>query len=116
MTAILPAAQSEPALSEMLAEWAAGNSKIRRVWAFGNGAEVAPGPNDDLDIAVELQPVADSEETLVAWLANCARWRRELQARTGRTVHLDWLDPDGGMRTIHAGAELTKLLVYERAS
>lgn len=115
MTGTRSTAQSGQGLGEMLAEWAAGNPKIRRVWAVGNGAEVSPRPNGDLDIAVELQPVADSEETLVAWLANGARWRLQLQARTGRAVNLDWVDPDGGMRTGHAGAKLTKL-VYERAS
>jgi predicted nucleotidyltransferase len=115
-SATLPPGQSGQALSEMLAEWAAGNPKIRRVWAFGNGAEAALGAPGDIDIAVELQPVADSEETLVAWLANCNKWRSQLQARTGRAVNLDWVDPDGGMRTLHAGAKSAVLLVYELAS
>lgn len=71
-------------LHRMIVEWAAAHPKIRRVWVFGSGT----------DVAVELQPVADSEETLPVWMANCEQWRRELQDRTGQAVRLEWRDPD----------------------
>jgi hypothetical protein len=64
-----------PALTEVLADWAAHNPKIRRVWACETPVAQA------VAIALELQPVTDSEETEVVWLANCERWRRELQPR-----------------------------------
>jgi hypothetical protein len=65
--------------------------------------------------ALELQPVADSEETLVAWMANCGKWRRELQSRIGRLVRLEWIDPDGAGSGMRQGPNERRVLLYERA-
>jgi hypothetical protein len=86
----------------VIAEWAARNPKIRRVWVSDSRAEDAPRPDEGIVIAVELQPVADSEETFAVWMANCDKWRVELQARLGRIVDLEWLDPDGAARTVQS--------------
>lgn len=71
-------------LRRLIDEWAAANPRVRRVWISEDAAEVAVAP----------LPVADSEETLPVWLAHCDAWRRELLELTGRSVRLDWLDPD----------------------
>jgi hypothetical protein len=85
-------------MHQALAEWAATRPRIRRIWDIGGC------------VALELQPVADSEETLAVWMANAERWREELQTRIDPGIELAWFDPDGAT----APLEEAKLLVYER--
>jgi len=93
-----------PALSALVADWAARNPKIRRVW----GCEAADA------LALELQPVGDSEETFAVWLAHCEQWRGELEARIGRPVDLEWLDPDGAATIVQPRPGEADTLIYER--
>lgn len=95
-----------PALTALLAEWAARNPKIRRAWGC-DGTEAAR-----IAIGLELQPVADSEETTVVWLANCQRWQRELEALTGEPVDLGWFDP----HTSQPVCGEARTLIYDRLS
>jgi hypothetical protein len=99
-----------PALTALIADWAARNPKIRRVWACE-----APIPQT-VAVALELQPVADSEETSAVWLANCEKWRRELQRRLHRGVDLEWLDPDEASAPNQPRPVEVRTLIYERAS
>jgi len=93
------------ALSALVAEWAARNPKIRRVWA-----------SDATDaLALELQPVGDSEETFAVWIGHCEQWRAELEARIGRPVDLEWLDPDGAATIVQPRPGEADTLIYERA-
>lgn len=85
-------------MHQAIAEWAAARPRIRRIWAVGD------------TVALELQPVADSEETLAVWMANGERWRGELHAHIDPGIELAWFDPDGATAPL---AE-AKLLVYER--
>ena len=96
------------ALSALVADWATHNPKIRRVWVAEHGERAA------LSIALELQPVGDSEETLPLWLAHCEQWRRELASRLGREVDLGWLDPDEAARVNQPRLGETDALIYER--
>jgi predicted nucleotidyltransferase len=98
-----------------LADWAARNPKVRRVWVFGSRARGTHRPDSDIDIAVELEPVADSEETLLVWLANSEQWRSQLQDRISLPVDLEWFDPNGGTRDIRSALDQAKTLVYEAA-
>jgi hypothetical protein len=93
-------------LSAAIAEWAAANPDIQRVWMVAVAA-----PKEAIELLAELQPSADSEETLAVWVANGGRWRRELQARVDQAVNLDWFDPDGATRP----AAEAKTLIYARA-
>jgi len=86
---------------DLIADWAAAQPRIRRVWIAGadcSGCDV---------ISLELEPVADSEETLAVWIANCRKWHAELEVRLGRPLSLAWLDPDAAWR------EPVEELVYE---
>jgi hypothetical protein len=85
-------------MHEAIADWASRRPRIRRIWA------------SERRLALELQPVADSEETLAVWMANAERWQRELCVRLGEGVELGWFDPDGATVT----PEESMLLVYER--
>lgn len=86
--------------ADSIARWAAGNPHIRRAWVYGN-----------LNVAVELEPVGDSEETLAAWMAKAGLWRSQLQSRMSAPVDLEWFDPDGS--TV---LDAARVLVYERAA
>ncbi len=90
--------------------WAKGNTRIRRVWMLGGGSD---RHDRHLNIAIEVEPVADSEETAALWMAHSDKWQLELQEKSGSGVSLEWLDPDGstpGVReAVAAGAEL----IYE---
>ena len=72
------------ALRSVVAQWAATTPKIRRVWMYEDGA----------GLAVEPRPVGDSEETLAVWFAHCEQWQREIEARTGRSLQMEWRGPD----------------------
>ena len=89
------------ALPAALAAWAASNPKIKRVWLADR--------EDEVDVTLEPQPVADSEESFAVWMGNGERWRSELEARIGRTLELRWFDPDA------AGPMTGNVLVYESA-
>lgn len=95
-----------------LVAWAARNPRIKRLWLLN---ERAPA-NGAIDVQVELQPVADSEETLGPWIAHRDEWRRQLEACTGSRVALECRDPDHVLWTREPGAGEARTLVYERAT
>lgn len=90
-------------LDALIADWAAANPKVRRVW-------VAGGSGDPLLVALELQPVGDSDETGAIWIAHAGPWRGELSRVTRRPVELQCID--AGVSRGNASAADT--LVYER--
>jgi hypothetical protein len=92
-------------VEDAVAEWAGRNPKIKRAWMLG-----------DAEIAVEIQPVADSEETFAVWLAKGEQWRSQLRTRIGPQVELVWIDPDRDEPSLGKELEEAKVLVYERAS
>ena len=93
-------------LGTAIAEWAADNPDIQRVWMVA-----AAAPEQAIELLAELQPSGDSEEALGAWMANAGRWRRELQARLDQPLRLDWFDPDSATRPDGEA----RTLVYARA-
>jgi hypothetical protein len=104
-----------PAPSALIEQWAAANPKIKRVWLCGSPAGSDRGADGFIEVALELQPVADSEESSALWLANCEKWRIELEARTGQPIDLHWLDPDEAPTAIQSGSDELSALIYERA-
>jgi uncharacterized protein len=95
--------------------WAESVPRVRRVWVFGSRAEGKPRPDSDIDIAVELEPVVDSEEALPYWIAYSEKWQSQLQRELAYPVDLDWFDPDGSTPRIQAALDKGAILVYERA-
>ena len=92
-------------IRKLLASWAAGNPVIRRVWLFASPAQDRARQDEDI-VLVELQPVADSEETLAVWMGHCESWRLELQDRIGQPVGIDWRDSDGATTAMPPGVDL----------
>lgn len=109
-----PGISSETA--ETIAQWAAQHPQIRRVWVYGSRAKGSHRPDSDIDIAVELEPVADSEEALAVWMSHAGAWRWQLQSGISPKVDLEWFDPDGTTRVVKAGLDEAKVLIYERAA
>lgn len=110
-----PDAEAGRETSDSIARWAAEHRQFRRVWLYGSRAKGTHGPDSDINIAVELEPVGDSEETLAVWMANAGSWQMQLQSRIAPRVDLEWFDPDGSTRTLQAALEEAKVLIYERA-
>src|SRR5262249_32512710 len=106
----------EAGVADAIAGWAAENPYVRRVWALGNRINDAYRPDSALDIAVELEPVGDSEETLTRWLAHAAFLKSQLQSRVHPQVCIAWFDPDGGTPALEARPSEGKVLIYERTS
>jgi hypothetical protein len=96
------------ALTALVAAWAARNPRVRRVWSCESHAAGA------LALALELQPVGDSEETAGVWLAHCEKWRRALARRLRRPVELEWIDADEGGAPNQPGPGEVRTLIYER--
>jgi hypothetical protein len=96
-------------------DWADATTRVRRVWLIGSSANSTKRSDCEIEVGLEVEPVADSEETLVVWMNNGERWRGELQNRLGRSVNLEWFDPDGSTPEVHVALRDASILVYDRA-
>jgi len=79
----------EKQLAGLINKWANQESKVRRVWVRLRHT----GSAKHTDIAVEIEPVNDSDEELLLWMANSGDWRADLQKQISGTVQLEWIDP-----------------------
>ena len=96
--------------TETIARWAAENPKVRRVWILGKAREPR------LDLAIEIEPVADSEEALAVWMAHADEWRAALRERVSAAVEVSWIDANGATRGIPEVLDQPKVLVYDRSA
>src|SRR5690348_6549573 len=96
---------------EALVQWAESNPRVRRVWVYGGDAPRNERRDTDLDVAIELAPAVDGDETLALWITNADKWHDELEECTGTTVDLEWFDPetDGAL-------DVSARLAYERGA
>ena len=93
--------------------WAQAIPVIRRGWLVGGASGYRFG--DEINVAIEVEPVGDSEETLVLWLANSDRWQLQLQEQTRLPVSLEWFDLDGSTPKVREALANAGGLIYERA-
>jgi len=96
---------------DALVRWAEGHPRVRRVWVYGGGSPRNAARDTDLDVAIELAPVVDGDETLALWMSHAETWHRELEESTGTRVDLEWFDPEND-----APMDGSARLAYERAS
>lgn len=96
-----------------IAGWASRKRRIRRVWMVGEAAQRTPPPGQALDLALEVEPVGDSEETAAIWMANEMSWRAQLERLLSRRIGLEWLDPDA-IATPQSTRDQLKRLIYDR--
>jgi predicted nucleotidyltransferase len=95
--------------------WAERTPRVRRVWVLGSRMNGNPRDDDEIDLAIEVEPVVDSEETLAVWLAQQDKWRSQLQQQIDTAVGLEWFDPDGSTPRVHKALNEGAELIYERA-
>jgi predicted nucleotidyltransferase len=105
----------ESEVLDAIVAWADAIPRIRRVWLFGSRAKGTNRPDSDINIAVEVEPVVDSEETLVVWAANSPKWKAQLQEKLTMPVDLEWFDPDGSTPKVRGALRESSVLIYERA-
>ncbi|MGZ5091329.1 MAG: hypothetical protein ACXWIP_09050 [Burkholderiales bacterium] len=99
-----------------LTQWAEDTPRIRRLWIIGGPTTDSPEPDGDIDIAVEIEPVGDSEETLTLWMVNSETWHAQLQQQISLQVDLEWFDPDGSTPKVLGALRERGVLVYDRAT
>jgi predicted nucleotidyltransferase len=99
-----------------LTQWAEHTPRIRRLWIIGGPTTYSPEPDGDIDIAVEIEPVGDSEETLTVWMVNSETWHAQLQQQISLQVDLEWFDPDGSTPKVRGALRERGVLVYDRAT
>jgi hypothetical protein len=97
-------------MAESLARWAAKNPKVRRVWM----AQDRRKPK--VDVTIELEPVADSEESIAVWMAHADEWRAELREDVSPAIDVSWVDPNGAARRLPDVLDEAKVLVYDRSA
>ena len=96
-----------------IADWASHKRRIRRVWLVGEAAQRTPPPGHALGLALEVEPVGDSEETAAIWMANEMSWRAQLERLLSRRIGLEWVDADATATPQSTRDELRQL-VYDR--
>src|SRR5262245_17080965 len=101
------------AVFDTIVAWAQAIPAIRRGWLLSEASAYRPG--DEISVAIEVEPVGDSEETLVLWLAHSDQWQSELQEQTRLRVNLEWFDLDGNTPKIRGALVNASGLIYERA-
>lgn len=78
--------------AEAVSSWARAQPRIRRVWLYGDEKPRTPR-SSDIDVTIEMEPVADGDETVTFWIAHAEEWQAELERETGANVGLEWFDP-----------------------
>jgi len=95
---------------DALVAWAESNPRVRRLWVHGGDSQRNERRDTDLDLAIELAPAVDGDESIALWIANAEKWHDELESRTGTSIDLEWFDPDTDAPLADAR------LAYERGS
>lgn len=83
------------ALKEVLkriADWAAGEKWIAAVYIFGSRAKGTNRPDSDLDLAVELTVIEESEVDGI-YIDEARKWREALKPLSPWPVDLDLYHP-----------------------
>jgi predicted nucleotidyltransferase len=102
-------------IAQQLSSWARHVACVRRLWIYGSRARGDAGPQSDLDVAVEIDPIGNDETPDVSFIATASQWRAELAPNIPFKLHLQWYDPAGSYPEVQRGVETSGVLVYERA-
>ncbi|MDF3036336.1 MAG: polymerase beta domain protein region [Paucimonas sp.] len=99
-------------ISQAVADWAAGDPLVTKVYLFGSRLKGNATANSDLDIAIELRPEPGDENVLATWIGESERLRMSIKSLVPYTVDLQHYDGD---ETPNIRAYLTEasLVIYE---
>jgi hypothetical protein len=104
-------------LSVAVANWAAGEPLIRRVYLFGSRAKGTARPDSDIDLAIlhSIDPAVagacpKDQEHQFTWWDHRERWTLELQARLEGRADVHQLFPES--RYVRRGLKECRRCLY----
>jgi predicted nucleotidyltransferase len=100
-------------IKETLQAWGAKTPCIRKIHVFGSRARSDYRSDSDLDISIEIDPLAGYESSVLTWIGEAEHWREQLEPRFPVKLDLELLDGEETPR-ISAGVRRSSIVVYER--
>jgi len=108
-----------PEVAKVVSVWARGKPLVKRVYLFGSRVRGDHRPESDIDIAVELDPLAfrgsDESGGHATWMFEAPAWREELEHLIPLKLQLERYHPEQ-TPTIGKGLLESSQLVYEKAT
>jgi hypothetical protein len=101
------------AASYILSSWYGETAAVRRLWAFHDGKEC---DEPAVRVIVMLEPSVDGDDTVPAWMADCARWTQELGQRLAHRVHLERVDEPPAETFRDDGVSVLSVLCWRDAT
>ena len=99
-------------LLDSIRHWANHEEKIRRVWLLEPAGDETGGEGDH-SIAVELDPVHDSDEEMLLWVSKSGEWQSSLR-EMAPAIRLEWMNPYSGAGAAREDPDASRSLVYDR--
>jgi uncharacterized protein len=100
--------------AQALRSWGSSKPFVRRLWIYGSRAKGTAREDSDLDVAVEIEPVGNDEESYTSFVSEANGWRTELQPMLTYKLHLKWYDRVN--KPVWDGVNSAGILVFERAT
>lgn len=111
---IVPLANELRPAAEIIRRWASTKPFVQRVWIYGSRAKGTASPESDLDIATEIDPIGNDENSYISFHHEVDGWLTELQPQLSYKLHLKWYDQT--YKPAWEGVNTDGILVYERAT
>lgn len=99
---------------DQLRAWALGRLYVKRMWIYGSRATGTALPQSDLDVAIEIDPVGNDEDSLDSIVSERCHWVAQLQPHLPYTLHLEWYDPKGRNAVVQHAVEVDGILIFDR--
>lgn len=100
-------------IGNVVAEWAATQPLIVRVWLFGSRVRGTAHPDSDIDVAVEICRLPGDTDARTTFLFEGNGLKMSIQSLLAISVDLQWYGGPIETPTIHAGLEESSTLIYE---
>jgi predicted nucleotidyltransferase len=100
-------------IKTIVAQWAADQPLVLRVWLFGSRVRGTSRVDSDIDVAVEIRCQPGDSSPFTTFVFESAALRASLKARLSIEVDLEWYGGQVETPTIHAGLQRSSVLIYE---
>lgn len=101
-------------VAEKLRVWALARPYVKKVWIYGSRAKGGSLPDSDLDVAIEIHPVGNDEDTYTSIVSERQKWITELQPQLPYSLHLEWYDPNGRNAVVQHAVDVDGIVIFER--
>jgi len=102
-------------ISKIIADWAASEPIVVRVYIFGSRARGDHHENSDLDIAIEIEKGADDSNVHETWIYECDRCEQSLAKLLPYRLQLELFDGEN-TPTVLKGIRRSSVLVYDASN